>query len=115
MMTVNAAITGFHQSYWEYLRRRHPRIQMARPKNRRNKSNWIILKGNDFPKGLNLHHKLDQQVMEIGFAKHTIADILAVKSDWPDDIAVVQKGETASLAISIPAVNMNLDLEAQLP
>jgi hypothetical protein len=114
-MTVNLAITGFHQTYWEYLRRRHPRIQMARPKNRGNKSNWIVLKGHDFSKGVNMHHKFDQQVMEIGFAKHKIADILAVNSDWPDDIAVVQKGETASLAISIPAIDMNLDLEAQLP
>jgi hypothetical protein len=113
-MTVNATITGFHQTYWEYLRRRHPRIQMARPKNRGNKSNWIILRGHDFPKGVNMHHKFDQQVMEIGFSKRKIADILAVKSDWPDDIAVVQKGETASLAISIPVIDMNLDLEAQL-
>jgi len=114
-MAVNAVITGFHLKYWEYLRRRHPRIQMARPKSRGSKSNWIILKGHDFPKGVNMHHKFDQQVMEIGFSKRKIADILAVKSDWPDDIAVVQKGETASLAIKIPAINMNLDLDAQLP
>lgn len=114
-MAVNSVITGFHQAYWEYLRRRHPRIQMARPKNRGNKSNWIILKGRDFPKTVNMHHKFDQQVMEIGFSKRKIADIFALKADWPDDVAVVQKGETASLAISIPAIDMNIGLEAQLP
>jgi hypothetical protein len=114
-MVVNKATTEFHLAYWEYLRRRHPLIQMARPTNRGSKSNWIILKGHDFPKGVNMHHKLDQQVMEIGFAKRKVADILALKPNWPDDITVVQKGETASLAISIPAIDMNLSLEAQLP
>jgi hypothetical protein len=112
-MAVNAAITRFHLAYWEYLRRRHPRIQMAHPKARGSKSNWIILKGHGFPKGVNMHHKFDQQVMEIGFLKRKIDDILAAKADWPDDIAVVQKGGTASLAISVPAINMKLDLEAQ--
>jgi hypothetical protein len=114
-MAINAAITEFHLAYWEHLRRRHPRIQMARPKNRGSKSNWIILKGHDFPKGVNMHHKFDQQVMEIGFPKRKIEDILAVKPDWPDDIALVQKGHTASLAISIPPIDMKLDLKAQLP
>lgn len=113
-MAVNAAITGFHCAYWEYLRRRHPYIQMARPRHRGSKSNWIILKAHDFPKGVNVHHKFDQQVMEIGFSNRKIDDILAVKADWPDDIAVVQKGKTASLAISVPAININLDLAAQL-
>jgi hypothetical protein len=114
-MVVNKAATEFHLAYWEHLRRRHPLIQMARPTNRGSKSNWIILKGHDFPKGVNMHHKFDQQVMEIGFSKRKVADILALKSDWPDDIFVVQKGETASLAISIPAIDMSLGLEAQLP
>lgn len=113
-MAVNASITGFHLAYWEYLRRRHPRIHMARPKNRGSKSNWIVLKGHDFPKGVTLHHKFDQRVMEIGFSKRRVEDILAVKWDRPDDIDVVQKGDTASLAIKIPAINMNLDLNAQL-
>jgi hypothetical protein len=35
-----------------------------------------------------MHHKLDQHVMEIGFSKCKVADILARKADWPDDIAL---------------------------
>ena len=112
-MAVNAAITKFHLAYWTYLRQRHPSIQMARPKNRGSKSTWIILKGINFPRGVKLHHKFDQQVMELGFEKHTVEEILAVKSDWPDDIHPVQKGETASLAIDIPAIDMTLDLDTQ--
>lgn len=113
-MTVNAAITKFHLAYWTYLRQQHPGIQMAHPRNRGSKSTWIILKGINFPRGVKLHHKFDQQVMELGFEKHTIDEILAVKSDWPDDIHPVQKGETASLAIDIPAIDMTLDLDTQL-
>ncbi len=114
-MAVNATVTGFYRKYWEYLRRRHPRIKMARPTNKGSRSTWFILKGHDFPKGVNMYHKFDQQVMELGFSKRKIADIRGIKSDWPDDIAVVQKGTIASLAINIPAIDMNLDFDAQLP
>lgn len=113
-MAVNATITKFHLAYWTYLRQRHPSIQMARPRARGSKSTWIILKGINFPRGVKLHHKFDQQVMELGFEKRTVEDILAIKSDWPDDIHPVQKGETASLAIDIPAIDMTLDLDTQL-
>jgi hypothetical protein len=52
--------------------------------------------------------------MELGFSAHSIEDILAAKSDWPDDIAPVQKGETASLAIRVPPIDMKLGVAAQL-
>jgi len=114
-MAVNAANTAFHLGYWEHIQKRHPRFHMARPKSRGSKANWIILKGHDFPKGVNMHHKLDQRVLEIGFSGHSIEDVLAAESDWPDDIVPVQKGGTASLAIRVPPVDMKLSLAAQLP
>jgi PD-(D/E)XK nuclease superfamily len=114
-MTVNATNTAFHLSYWEYVQRQHPRIHMARPINRGSKSNWIIMKGYDFPKGVNMHHKLDQRVLEIGFSGRSIEDLMSVKSDWPDDIAPVQKGRTASLAMRVPAIDMKLGFATQLP
>jgi len=113
-MTVNATITAFHLSYWEHLRQRHPRLQMARPDKRGNKSNWIIMRGVNFPKGVQIHHKIDQQVIELGFNSRSIEEILAVKADWPDDIAVVQKGKTASLAIRVPPLDMKLGVQAQI-
>jgi hypothetical protein len=113
-MTVNATITAFHLSYWEHLRQRHPRIQMARPDKRGSKSNWIIMRGIDFPKGVQIHHKLDQRVIELGFNDRSIEEILAVKPDWPDDIAVVQKGKTASIAILVPPIDMKLEVQAQI-
>jgi hypothetical protein len=88
---------------------------MAAPKNRGSYSSWIIFKGHTFPKGVNMHHKFDQRVMEIGFANRTIDEILALNLNLPDGIEIVQKGKTGSLSISIPSIDMNLDLEAQLP
>lgn len=114
-MVVNATNTAFHLAYWEHLRKHHPKIQMARPKSCGSKSTWIILKGRDFPKNVNMHHKFDQQAMEIGFAGRSVDELLAVKSDWPDDIVPVQKGGTASLAIRVPAIDMTLGVDAQLP
>jgi hypothetical protein len=114
-MAVNATNTAFHHAYWEHIQERHPRIHMARPKGRGSKSSWIILKGFDFPKGVNMHHKLDQRVVELGFAGRHLEDVLSVKSEWPDDIVPVQKGGTASLAIRVPPVDMTLGFAAQLP
>ena len=113
-MKVSAANTAFHFEYWEHLRRRHPRINMRTPKNKGAKSTWIILKGHDFPKGVKLHHKFDVQAMELGFEQHKIEEILAQKADWPDDIAVVQKGGSASLAIRVPPIDMNLGVATQI-
>jgi len=114
-MVVDDTITGFYQRYWEYVRDHHPRIQMERPTNKSSKSSWITFKGQDFPRGVNVYHKFNEKVMELNFPGRKIADILRVKSDWPDNIRVVQKGKTATLAIKIPAIDMNLDLDAQLP
>jgi len=107
-MEVNAANTAFHLAYWEHLQRHHHRFQMARPKKRGSNSTWIIFQGHNFPKGVKIHHKLDQQVMEIGFPKRKIEDILAIQPDWPDDIALVQKGGTASLAPGISSARLFL-------
>lgn len=114
-MAVNATNTAFHLAYWEHLRKHHPKIQMARPKARGSKSTWIILKGLDFPKNVNMHHKFDQQVMEIGFAGRTVDELLTANSDWPEDIVPVQKGGTASLAIRVPAIDMKLGIAEQRP
>jgi hypothetical protein len=103
-MAVNAVNTEFHLAYWEYLRKQHPRIQMTRPKNRGSKSTWIILKGLDFPKGVNMRHKIDQHVMEIGFSRRRIEEVLAATTEWPGDVMKAQKGGTASLAISVPHI-----------
>jgi hypothetical protein len=109
------SITAFQFDFWEHLQKRHPRIKMARPKSKGSNSNWIILKGHDFPKGVHMDHKFDQKVIELGFDGRRVEDIFAAKADWPDDIGVTQKGKTAVLLIRVPAIDMNLGVAVQLP
>jgi hypothetical protein len=113
-MLVNEVSTAFHLQYWEYLQRKHPRIGMQRPTSKGSKSTWIIMKGPDFPTGVKLHHKLDQQVIELGFERRRVEEVLTVRQEWPDDVVVVQKGRTASLMIKVPKIDMNLGVAPQV-
>jgi hypothetical protein len=112
-MLVNETNTAFHLQYWEYLREKHPRIQMQRPTSKGSKSTWIIMKGLDFPRGVRLHHKLDQQVVELGFNRRRVEEILDAHSHLPDDIVVVQKGGTASLVVKVPGIDMKISISQQ--
>jgi hypothetical protein len=105
-MIVNTTVSEFHMAYWEYLHRRHPRIYMKKPTPKGNSSNWILMKGPNFPKRVSLSHKLDQRVVELGFEGRKISEVLAIKSDWPYDIVPDQKGGTAVLSIHVPAIDM---------
>jgi len=112
---VDVTVTKFYLNYWEYVRHHHPRIHMNRPTDKSSYASWITFKGHDFPRGVSLYQKNNERVMELVFKRRKIEDILRKKSDWPDDIAVVQKGKTATLAISVPAIDTKRPLDAQLP
>lgn len=106
-LAVNEANSRFHWDYWVHLTRNHAQLQMAKPGNKGSKSNWIIMKGRAFPKGVKLHHKIDQCTIELGFESKMVEDILAVQSEWPDAIRVMQKGKTASLVMDAPLIDMS--------
>src|SRR5262249_43460075 len=72
-----------------------------------------ILKGHNFPRRVNLSHKFDQHVMEIGFSGHKVEELRNAKSDWPNDVLLVQKGETATAGIRVPAIDMRLGFKSQ--
>lgn len=113
-MVVNSAVSGFHLAFWEHVQRHHPAIMMRRPTPKGNKSNWIVMKGLDFPAGVQLHFKMDQSVVELGFGGRRVAELLARKSDWPDEIRPVQKQGTAALSIRVPLVDRMKPLADQL-
>jgi PD-(D/E)XK nuclease superfamily len=113
-MLVSATNTAFHMQYWEHLQANHPRIKMQRPQNKGSKSNWIIMKGLDFPPGVKLHHKVDQKVIELGFEGRHVEEILNLQPKWPDEILVVQKGKTASLMTKVPSMDMAKGVSAQI-
>ena len=113
-MLVNASNTAFHMEYWEYLQRKHPRIHMQKPKNKGSKSNWIIMKGHDFPTGMNLHHKMEKRVMELGFQRRRVEEILDAQPNWPEDIVPIQTGGTASLMVKVPNIDMKTAFAPQV-
>ncbi len=112
-MVVNPVASEFHMAYWQYLRRNHPRILMQKPTPKGSKSTWIILKLTHFPKGVRLHHKLDQSVIELGFDRRDVSEILATGVHLPERVYAVQKGKTASLAIDVPRIEMANGVAAQ--
>ena len=113
-MAVNEANSRFHHDYWAHLARKHPKLIMAKPGNKGSKSSWIIMKGPSFPKGVQLHHKIDQRTVELGFERTSVDNIFAVQADWPDEIRIMQKGKTASLVIDAPRIEMSRALIDQL-
>lgn len=112
-MAVNLVNTKFHSDYWEYRRRNHPNILMNRPGPKGSKSTWIIMKAAGFAKGVQIHHKLDQCVVELGFDRRTVAEILAIKSDWPKWIVPDQKKGTAVLSVNVPEISMAAGVATQ--
>ena len=113
-MVVDSIATRFHADYWAYLREQHPAIQMTKPGNKGSNSTWIVMKGVAFPKGVALHHKLDQQVIELGFENSTVERLLQVKSKWPPHIVPVQKGRTAALRVNVPRIDIRVSLGEQV-
>jgi hypothetical protein len=114
-MIVDPIVTEFQGAYWRHLRQNHPFLKMTEPKQRGGKSFWIILKGVDFPKGVQLSHKLNSRTMELGFIERGIKDILEIRADWKSEgIRVSQNGRTASLVIDLPSIDMRSPFEPQL-
>ena len=112
-MVVNETVSRFHQEFWEYININQPQLEMRRPTPKGNKSNWILFKGTGFPKGVSFHVKIDQRMVELGFAGHSVAEIVAAFPELPEDFRVVQKGGTAALAVSVPALDLTKPLSIQ--
>ena len=113
-MSVNAVNTAFHRNYWEHLRQNHPRIHMTEPEHKGPFSYWVLMKGHDFPKGVRFHHKLDQQVMELGFDGRRVEEIMERGPEFPNGVKIVQKGKTASLQMNVPPIDMTAGVASQL-
>jgi hypothetical protein len=90
-MAVNKVTTAFHDEYWHYRRAHYPHIQMRKPGEKGSKSTWIIMRGASFPKGVQVHHKLDQSVVELGFDRRTVGQLRALGKVWPAGVVPDQK------------------------
>lgn len=114
-MVVSEENSKFHMDYWSYLSRKHPRLIMNKPTPKGKKSNWIIMKGIHFPKGVQLHHKVDQCTVELGFTNHSVEELLALRSEWPAGIRPVARGKYARAALvsDVSKVDMSSGVIAQ--
>jgi len=114
-MVVSQENSEFHMDYWLYLCRKHPMLTMNKPTPKGKSSNWIIMKGVRFPKGVQLHYKIDQCTMELGFTEHSIEELIAHRSQWPDGIRPVARGKyaRAALVIDVSKVDMSKGMLSQ--
>lgn len=114
VMVVNAIKSAFHHDYWEYLQRKHPRLLMREPREKGSKSDWIILKTHDMPKGVSIDHKNDQGCVDLTFGRTRLDELLAVKGDWPEDIMPLQRGGSTVLRRVVPKLDMERPLAEQI-
>ncbi|MHC2519014.1 hypothetical protein [Bradyrhizobium diazoefficiens] len=110
VMVVNATKSTFHRDYWQYLQRKHPRLLMRQPKEKGSKSDWIILKTFDMPKGVSIDHKIDQSCVDLTFHRTRLDDLLSVRRDWPNDILPLQRGGSTVLRKLVPKLDMERSL-----
>ena len=113
-MIANGKTTTFHMDYWNNLRSKHTQLTMVEPKAKGSSSNWIILKTNDIRKGVTIDHKLGLGCVDLSFNRTRIDDLLAVRAEWPEDIAPLQVGGSAVLRKIVPRLDMDRPLADQL-
>jgi PD-(D/E)XK nuclease superfamily len=113
VMIKNPQITVFHADFWRYLRANHPSLLMNKPSDKGSKSNWIIVKRDDFPKKVKIHFKFDQQVVELGFENCSIEEIVNAVPKLTDGIIADQKGGTAVLSIATDPINVRNPMREQ--
>lgn len=105
-MAVNEITSRFHREFYEFLTRRYPRLQMRKPGNKGSNSNWIVIKGVGFPKGVTLNYKLGKRTIDLSFFPMDVAE-LAERGPWPDDIEIQQIGMSAALVMHTPEIRMS--------
>lgn len=115
VMKVHAGKTAFQAAYWEYINALYPQFSMAKPGNKGPKSDWIIFKGTDFPKGVKLVHKNDQGCVDLEFERTSKVELARHRTDeWPQDIRVMARQKSAALSLPAPYCDMNRPLSEQI-
>jgi hypothetical protein len=107
--------TAFHLAYWQYLVRHHPRIVMQKPAIAQGKnSTWIVLKGPDFPRDVQIDHLLHNGVVRLSFFGRTLDSLLAIQPMWPDDVQLIRKPKSVVVSIAVPPVTMDIPFDLQV-
>ena len=113
-MLVNSTRTQFFEDYWRHLRAEHPQLLMKKPSPKGSNSNWVKFKGQHFPKGVLLTHKIDQCVMELGFARTSAEDLQTVLPELRPSAIIGQRGKTAVVQIDVPKIDKEIAFSQQV-
>lgn len=112
-MQMHAGKTAFHLAYWEHLRSHHPTLVMKHPGVKKGPgSDWMIMKGVDFPKGVTLDHKNTEGCIDLSFVRTHVAQLAMLPR--PDGARVLKRGKSAALSLSVPLLDMDRPFEQQI-
>jgi hypothetical protein len=116
VMKVHAGKTAFHAAYREHLVSTQPLFVMARPGPKGPKSDWMLFKGADFPKGVKLVHKNDQGCLDLEFERTSAVRLEEQRrADWPAEVRAVPRGKkSAALSLPVPICDMERPLPEQI-
>jgi len=89
-------------------------LKMAELGNKGSKSNWIIMEGHNFPKRVQLHYKIDQGLVELGFNGRRLEQLIPFKHQLPADVILRQADRTATISIAVPSLNMAAGFSEQV-
>ena len=113
VMVPNATVTAFHREYWERLSRTQPNLSMARPTIKGSGGKWIVVSVPGWPKTMRLNHKLALGSVELGFDRHSHAELLELAVDLPPDVLPIRTGRSGSLAIKVPVLDVTKPFAVQ--
>jgi hypothetical protein len=111
---VNDAVTKFHIAYYARLRRTQPTLEMSRPTPKGSGGSWIILWVSGWPKTIHLNHKLSRGSVELSFERNSRDQLMDLGIDWPEGVLPITTGGYGSLAITVPAIDVEKPFETQV-
>jgi hypothetical protein len=74
----------------------------------------IIVWASGWPKTIHLNHKLRLGSVEVSFERSTREQLLALAIDWPENVQPTTTGKYGSLAIKVPAIDVEWPFEGQV-
>jgi hypothetical protein len=87
---------------------------MSRPTPKGSGGSWIILWVSGWPKTIHLNHKLSRGSVELSFERNSRDQLMDLGIDWPEGVLPITTGGYGSLAITVPAIDVEKPFETQV-
>ena len=97
------------------MRSNYPDLVMRPVKGRGRHSNWVILKGHNFPKhDVQIDHKLTDGIVRLSFFKRNRAELLELHIDWPNDVRLTEHPHSVTADIVVARIDLEQPFQMQL-